>query len=69
MRFITQQESQKALNRSPEYYLKLTYRGISRKLAMFLVTPGVGLIWPQGNNLKKVGRGPLGYATNQISKL
>ena len=41
-----------ALNRSPEFCLKLTYR-----------------FWPQGHNLNKLGRGLLGDAKYQISRL
>ena len=33
------------------------------------VTPGVGHFWPHGHNLNKLGRGLLGDATYQISKL
>ena len=33
------------------------------------MTPGTEPLWPQGNNLNKLGRGPLGDATNQISRL
>ena len=41
------------------------------------VTPGAGQFlapgrchfWPQGYNLNKLGRGPLGDATHQISRL
>ena len=33
------------------------------------VTPGGGPCWPQGFNLNKLGRGPLGDASYQISKL
>ena len=29
---------------------------------MSLVTPGAGTFWPQGHNLTKFGRGPLGDA-------
>ena len=31
--------------------------------------PGLGPFWPQGYNLNKLGRGPLGDATYQIPKL
>ena len=31
--------------------------------------PEAGHFWPQGYNLNKLGRGPLGDATYQISKL
>ena len=31
--------------------------------------PGAGPFWPQGLNLNKLGRGPLGDATYQISRL
>ena len=34
-----------------------------------LVTPGRNHFWPQGYNLNKVGNGPLGDATYQITKL
>ena len=30
--------------------------------------PGRGHSWPQGSNLKNLGRGPLGEAKYQISK-
>ena len=30
---------------------------------------GGGFYWPQGHNLNKLGRGPLGNATNQIPRL
>ena len=33
------------------------------------VTPGRSHFWPQGDILNKLGRGLLGDATNQISKL
>ena len=33
------------------------------------VTPGVGPFWPLGHNLNKLGRGQLGDATYQISRL
>ena len=33
------------------------------------LTPGAGQFWPKGHNLNKLGRGPLGDATYQISKL
>ena len=33
------------------------------------VTPGAALFWPQGHNLNKLGRGPIGGATYQISRL
>ena len=52
-----------ALNSSPEFCLKLTYRYLLKA-----VTPKVGQIWPQGHNLKKLGRGPSGDATYQISR-
>ena len=32
-------------------------------------TPGAGPFWPEGYNLNKLGRGPLGDATYQILKL
>ena len=32
-------------------------------------TGGGGHFWPQGDNLNKFGKGPLGDATYQISKL
>ena len=57
------QEGQEALNRSPEFCLKLTYR---------LPSPcwhyGQCHFWPQGHNLNKLGSGPLGGATYQISR-
>ena len=36
---------------------------------MSLATPGTGSVWPQGHNLNKLGRGPLGNATYQISRI
>ena len=33
------------------------------------MTPGWGQFWPQGHNLNKLGRGLLGDATYQISRL
>ena len=33
------------------------------------VTPGWAHFWPQGHNLNKLGRGPLGDATYQISRI
>ena len=33
------------------------------------VTQGAGPLWPQGHTLNKVGKGPLGDATYQISRL
>ena len=33
------------------------------------VTPGVAHFWPKGHNLNKLGRGLLGDATYQISRL
>ena len=33
------------------------------------VTTGWPIFWPQGHNLNKLGRGSLGDATHQISKL
>ena len=36
---------------------------------MSLVTPGVGQLWPQGQNLNKLGRGSLGHAAYQISRM
>ena len=33
------------------------------------VTLGPGHYWPQGDNLNKLGRGLLGHATYQISRL
>ena len=38
-------------------------------LTMSLVTPGQGHFWPKGHNLNKHGRGLLGDATYQISRL
>ena len=35
---------------------------------MSLAKPGAGPFWPQGHNLNKLGRGPLGDAINQISR-
>ena len=34
-----------------------------------LWTPGLGQFWPQGHRVNKLGRGPLGDSTYQISKL
>ena len=33
------------------------------------VTPGMGHFWNQGHKLNKLGRGPLGDTTYQISRL
>ena len=33
------------------------------------VIPGLAHFWPQGHNLNKLGKGPLGDATYQISRL
>ena len=46
-----------ALKRSPEFCLK----GPG--------DPGAGPFWPQEHSLNKLGRGPLGNAINQISRL
>ena len=57
-----------ALKRSPEFCLKLIYRYLS-KADHVPDDPGAGPFRPQGHNLNKLGRGPLGYAINQISRL
>ena len=38
-------------------------------LCFELVTLGAGPLWPQGHHMNNLGRGPLGDATYQISKL
>ena len=57
-----------ALKRSPEFCLKLTYRYL-QKADHVPGNPGAGPFWPHGHNLNKLGRGPLGDAINQISRL
>ena len=54
-----------ALKRSPEFCLKLTYRYLYKADHV----PGAGPFWPQGHNLNTLGRGPLGNAINQMSRL
>ena len=54
-----------ALNRLPEFCLKLTYRYLLKAGNV----PGVGQFLPQENNLNKLGRGLLGHTTYQISRV
>ena len=57
-----------ALNRSPEFCLKLTYRNLLKSDHV----PGDiwgSYFWSQGHYLNDLGRGPLGDATYQISRL
>ena len=56
------------LKRSPEFCLKLTNRYL-QKTDHVPGDPGAESFWPQGLNLNKLGRGPLGDAINQISRL
>ena len=60
-----------ALNSSPEFCLKLIYRYLSKAghVPGKWLHLGWGQFWPQGHHLNKLGRGPLGHATNQISRL
>ena len=57
-----------ALNRSPEFCLKLTYRYLMKADHVHCDSCGRAFL-PQGHNLNKVGRDPLGNATYQISRL
>ena len=61
---VLKQEEQVALNRAPEFCLKLTYRYLLNGDTWDAIN-----FWPQGHNLNKLGRGLLGHATYQISKL
>ena len=70
VKFLLQQESQEALNRSPEFNSKLTYR--------YLLIAGhdPGDTWGATNFgtrgiicLNKLGNGPLCHATCQVSRL
>ena len=59
-----------ALNCSPEFCLKLTYRNLLKAGHV----PGPGDTWGlaifgPGHYLNKLGRGPLGDTTYQISRL
>ena len=57
-----------ALNPSPGFCLKLTYRYLLKAGHV----PGDNWgedIWPRGHNFSKLGRGLLGHATYQISRL
>ena len=54
-----------APKRSPEFNLKLTYRYLLKADHV----PDARLFWPQGHKLNKLGIGPLGDATYQISRL
>ena len=58
-----------ALNRSPEFCLKLTYRYLLKAEHVPCDTWDGAIFWPQVHNLNKLGRGPLGDATYQISRL
>ena len=57
-----------ALKCSPEFCLKLTYRYLY-KAGHVPGAPGAGPFWPKGFNLNKLGRGLLGDAIHQISRL
>ena len=57
-----------------EVFLHLPYRSLSkifdpREGDVKHLTPGAETFWPKGYNLSKLGRGPLGDATYQISRL
>ena len=58
-----------ALNCSPEFCLKLTYKYLLIAGHVPDDTWGRANLCPHGYNLNKLGRGPLGYAINQISRL
>ena len=62
-----EQEGQMALNRSPEIYLKLTYSSLVK--ADHVPGDSTSHFWSQRHYLNKLGRGPLGDATYQISRL
>ena len=62
------QEGQVALKHSPEFCLKVTYRYLL-KADHVPGDPGAWPFWPQGHNLNKLGRSPLGDAINRISRL
>ena len=57
-----------ALNRSPEFCLKLTYRNLLKADHVPGDTWGKPFLAPRAF-LNKLGRGPLGDATYQISRL
>ena len=59
-----------ALNHSPEFCIKLTYRYLLKAghVPGDTWVPG-GQFWPQRHNLNKLGRGLLGHTTYQISRL
>ena len=59
------------LNRSPEFCLKLTYWYLLKADHVTGDTWGGPFLAPgaMGHNLNKLGRGPLGDATYQISRL
>ena len=65
---LLKQDGQVALKRSPEFCLKLAYRNLLNADHV-LGDPGAEPFWPQGHNLNKLGKGPLGDAINQISRL
>ena len=65
---LSKQEGQEALNRSPEFCLKLTYRYLLKAGHKPGDTWGGAKFGP-GHNLNKLGRGPLCHATYQISRL
>ena len=58
-----------ALNCSPKFCLKLTYRYLLKTGRVPDDTWEWGHFWPQGHNLYKLGIGSLGHATSQISRL
>ena len=58
-----------ALNRSSEFCLKLTFRYMLKAGHVPGGTWGWGQFLPMEHNLNKLGRGPLGHATYQISRL
>ena len=47
-----------------QYFLFSLYKPMLKHM-----TPGGGPFWPHGHNLNKLGRGPLGDAIYQISRL
>ena len=60
---------QEALNRSPEFCLKLTYRYLLKAGHVPDDTWGRANFGTRGHNSNKLGRGPLCHATYQISRL
>ena len=65
---ILKQEGQMALNRSPMFCLNLTYRNLLKADHVPGDTWGKQFL-AKGHYLNKLGRGPLGDATYQISSL